>query len=222
MNRSMSIDTGLQEYMTYVMSWMAGGTAVSGLVAVILASNPALMVFFLTGAMKWVTLLAPLAILFVLMFTMESMSSGMLKAVYLGFTGLMGLSLSAIFVTYTLGSVISVFILTTVMFGSLALWGYTTKRDLSGWGSFLFMGLIGIIALAVINLFMASSAISFAVSLAAVAIFSGFTAYDMQNIKELYLSGHASEKGAILGALNLYLNFVNLFVHLLSLLGDRD
>ena len=141
------------------------------------------------------------------------------------FAAIMGLSLSSIFLVYTAESITRVFFITAAAFGALSLWGYTTKKDLSGWGSFLFMGLIGVIIASIVNIFLASSALQFAVSVIGVLVFAGLTAYDTQRIKEMYYAGDSAEaagKKAIMGALSLYLNFINMFIMLLQLFGNRE
>jgi FtsH-binding integral membrane protein len=175
--------------------------------------------------LKWVIFLAPLAIVFLFSFRIHKMSMGAAQATFWAFAALMGLSLSSIFMVYTSESIARVFFITAASFGALSLFGYTTKKDLSGWGSFLFMGLIGIIIASIVNLFVGSSALQFAISVIGVLVFAGLTAYDTQQIKEMYYAGDGAAvqgRKAIMGALRLYLDFINLFVMLLSLFGNRE
>jgi FtsH-binding integral membrane protein len=173
---------------------------------------------------KWVAIFAPLAFVFLFSYMADSMSSGTARTMLYVFAGLMGLSLSSIFMIFKLGSIANVFFISAATFGATALYGYTTKRDLSSMGSFLMMGAIGLMIAGVVNLFLQSSVMAFAISVIGVLIFVGFTAYDMQDIKEKYYELNDDEeirKAGIFGALNLYLDFINIFVNLLQLLGDR-
>jgi FtsH-binding integral membrane protein len=175
--------------------------------------------------LKWVVFLAPLAMVFLISFRIQKMSTGTAQIAFWAFAALMGLSLSSIFLVYTNESIARVFFITAASFGALSLWGYTTQKDLSGWGSFLFMGLIGIIIASLVNLFVGSSALQFAISVIGVLVFAGLTAYDTQQIKEMYYvgdDGTVRGRKAIMGALRLYLDFINLFVMLLSLFGSRE
>jgi FtsH-binding integral membrane protein len=175
---------------------------------------------------KWIVILAPLAIVFGLSFGVERLRPAMAQLLFWIFAALMGLSLGSIFMVYTHTSIVRVFFITAASFGALSLWGYTTQRDLSGMGSFLLMGLFGIILASLVNLFMASSALQFVISVVGVLVFAGLTAWDTQRLKSQYLyggmDGETSERSAILGALSLYLNFVNIFTLLLQLFGQRD
>jgi len=173
---------------------------------------------------KWVAIFAPLAFVFLFAYMAGSMSSGTAAIMLYVFAGLMGLSLSSIFMIFKLGSIANVFFISAATFGATALYGYTTKRDLSSMGSFLMMGAIGLMIAGVVNLFLQSSIMAFVISVIGVLIFVGFTAYDMQDIKEKYYELNDDEeirKAGIFGALNLYLDFINIFVNLLQLLGDR-
>jgi FtsH-binding integral membrane protein len=173
---------------------------------------------------KWVAIFAPLAFVFLFSYMADSMSSSTAKTMLYCFSALMGLSLSSIFMIFKLGSIANVFFISAATFGATALYGYTTKRDLSSMGSFLMMGAIGLMIAGVVNLFLQSSVMAFAISVIGVLIFVGFTAYDMQDIKEKYYELNDDEeirKAGIFGALNLYLDFINIFVNLLQLLGDR-
>jgi FtsH-binding integral membrane protein len=176
--------------------------------------------------LKWVVMLAPLGFVMFLGFRIQQMSVGAAQAMFWLFAAVMGVSLSSIFLVFTGQSIAQIFFITAATFGALSLWGYTTKRDLSGWGSFLFMGVVGIVIAALVNLFLQSSALMFAISAVGVLVFAGLTAYDTQRIKDGYLEmrGNAElvAKGAIMGALSLYLDFINMFVMLLNLFGNRN
>ncbi|QKD01047.1 Bax inhibitor-1/YccA family protein [Mesorhizobium loti] len=237
------IDQGLRAYMIKVYNLMGLGLLITGLVAVgtiMLATtnDPASAIATLSSGemltsfgvaifaspLKWVVIFAPLALVFFMQARLQSMSVSAAQTTFWIFAGLIGLSLSSIFLVYTTASISQTFFATAAGFGALSLYGYTTKRDLSGLGSFLMMGLIGLIIASVINLFLHSSALTFAVSAVGVLVFAGFTAYDTQSIKELYYEGDASDvagRKAIMGALKLYLDFINLFTFLLQLMGDR-
>ena len=176
--------------------------------------------------LKWVIMLAPLAMVFVLSFGIERMRPATAQLMFWIFAALMGLSLGSIFMVFTHTSIVRVFFITAASFGALSLWGYTTQRDLTGMGSFLLMGLFGVILASLVNLFMASSALQFAISVVGVLVFAGLTAWDTQRLKNEYLygamDGETAERSAIIGALSLYLNFINLFTLLLQLLGQRE
>ncbi|GIK99381.1 MAG: membrane protein [Alphaproteobacteria bacterium] len=219
------IDVGLREYMLRVYNYMVGGLAVTGLVAYFVSSSPALLQAIYGTPLQWVVMLAPLG--FVLFFSVRihKMSVGAAQAVFWAFAAVMGLSLAYIFVAYTGTSIARVFFITAGTFAAMSLYGYTTKRDLSGFGSFLIMGLIGIIIASLVNLFLQSSALQFAISVIGVLVFTGLTAYDTQRIKEMYVAADGAAvmtKKAIMGALNLYLDFINLFIMLLHLFGNRE
>jgi FtsH-binding integral membrane protein len=176
------------------------------------------------SAFKWVVIFAPLALVFFISARINSMSLTTAQISFWAFSALMGASISSIFLIYAGESITRVFFITAAAFGALSLWGYTTKRDISAWGSFLFMGLIGIIIASVVNLFIGSTALQFAVSVIGVLVFAGLTAYDTQQIKEMYSANDdhtMSGRNAVRGALRLYLDFINLFMMLLSLFGDR-
>jgi FtsH-binding integral membrane protein len=176
--------------------------------------------------LKWAVILAPLALVFVLSFGIERLRPATAQILFWIYAALVGVSLSAIFMVYTQTSIVRVFFITAAAFGALSLWGYTTTRDLSGFRAFLIMGLVGVIIAALVNLFLASSALQFAVSVVGVLVFSGLTAWDTQRLKNEYiygaLEGEVAERSSILGALSLYLNFINLFTLLLQLLGQRE
>ena len=226
------IDEGLRSYMLSVYNYMAIGLAVTGLAA-LAAVNFAVQDGQLTAfgqaiyvsPLKWVIMLAPLGMVFFLSARIHPMSVSGAQMAFWTFAALMGLSLSSIFLVFTGESIVRVFFITAAAFGALSRWGYTTKRDLSGWGSFLFMGLIGIIIASIVNIFVGSTAIQFAVSIIGVLVFTGLTAYDTQQIKEMYNvndDGTVMGQKAISGALRLYLDFINLFIMLLQLFGNRE
>jgi hypothetical protein len=216
------VDEGLRSYMLSVYNYMGLGLAITGLVAFLVASTPALYGPIFGTPLKWVVMLAPLGFVFFLGAKIRTMSVGAAQLTFWLFAATMGLSLASIFLVFTGESIARVFFITAGTFGAMSLYGYTTKRDLSAWGSFLFMGLIGIIIAMVVNLFIASSALHFAISVIGVLVFTGLTAYDTQRIKEMYYEVDSSDvvaRKAIMGALSLYLNFINMFVMLLHLFG---
>jgi FtsH-binding integral membrane protein len=229
-----AVDEGLRSYMLGVYNYMASGVALTGIVAYltnVLAGSSLETLTPLGQALyfsplKWVVMLAPLAFVFFLSFRMEQMSVGAAQVAFWLFSAVMGVSLSSIFLVFTNQSIAQIFFVTAATFGALSLWGYTTKRDISGWGSFLFMGVVGIVIAALVNLFLQSSALQFAISVIGVLVFAGLTAYDTQRIKDGYLmvQGNATmvAKSAIMGALALYLDFINMFVMLLNLFGNRE
>ncbi len=218
------IDEGLRAYMLRVYNYMVTGLALTGAVAFIVASTPAVFNAIFGSPLVWVVILAPLGMVFFLSARINKMSAAAAQITYWVFASLMGLSLASVFVVYTGESIARVFFITAATFAAMSLYGYTTKRDLTGWGSFLFMGLIGIIIAMVVNLFIQSTMIQFVVSVLGVLIFTGLTAYDTQKIKEMYVAADGSEiagKKAIMGALRLYLDFINLFLMLLHLFGNN-
>lgn len=224
--RSALIDEGLRAHMNKVYGLMSVAMLITGAVAWGVGSNPQLVAAIFGSGLKWVVMLAPLAVVFAFGAMINKMSTATAQLVFLAYSALMGLSISFIFAAYTGVSVAQTFLVTAISFAGLSLYGYTTKRDLSAMGSFLMMGLIGLIVASLINLFIASSALNFAISVIGVLIFAGLTAYDTQNIKNTYLQLAASDhdfigKAAILGALQLYLDFLNLFMFLLQFMGDR-
>jgi FtsH-binding integral membrane protein len=174
--------------------------------------------------LKWVVIFAPLALVFFLSFRIQHLSVGAAQTTFWIYAAAVGLSLATIFLVYTAQSITQVFFITAATFGAMSLWGYTTKRDLTGMGSFLFMGLIGLIVASLVGFFWQSTALQFAISVVGVLVFTGLTAYDTQKIKEMYYvgdDGTVAGKKAIMGALSLYLDFINLFLMLLRLFGDR-
>ncbi len=219
-----AIDEGLRQYMLRIYNYMSSGLALTGLVAWVTANTPALYNAIYGTPLMWVVMLAPLGFVFFLSARLHKMSFSAAQTTFWLFAAVMGLSMAYIFLAFTGASVARVFFITAGTFAGMSLYGYTTKKDLSGWGSFLFMGLIGIIIASVVNMFMASSALHFAISVIGVIVFVGLTAYDTQNIKHMYQEMDDAEtmgKKSIMGALKLYLDFINLFVMLLHLLGDR-
>lgn len=229
------VDQGLRAYMLRVYNYMGLGVAITGLVAYVTYAMAVMQTeaglqltsfgsFIFTSPFRWVVIFAPLAMVFLLSARINRMSLGSAQLSFWAFAALMGLSIASIFLVYAHASIAQVFFITAASFGALSLWGYTTSRDLSGWGSFLFMGLVGIIIAMLVNLFLASTALQFAVSVIGVLIFAGLTAYDTQSIKEMYSvndDGSVSGRKAVMGALRLYLDFINLFMMLLQLFGDR-
>jgi FtsH-binding integral membrane protein len=218
------IDVGLREHMLRVYNYMASGVALTGIVAYAVAASPAMLQAIFGTPLSWVVMLAPLAFILVLSFGLHKLSLFATQALFWLFAATMGLSLASIFVIYTGESIARVFFITSASFGALSLYGYTTKRDLTGMGSFMIMGLFGIIIASVVNLFLKSSGLQFAISVIGVLVFAGLTAYDTQRIKSMYLESDGTEtagKKAVMGALSLYLDFVNMMVMLLHLFGQR-
>ena len=249
-----AVDAGLRSYMLRIYNYMSIGLAITGLAALgvymfAVTGDASLAAKSATGAsialksgqyltsfgyamyaspLKWVFIFAPLAMVFAISFGIQRLKPATAQMLFWAFSALMGISLSSIFLVYTHTSIVRVFFITAASFGALSLYGYTTKRDMTAMGSFLMMGLIGIIIASVVNIFIASSALQFVVSVVGVLVFAGLTAYDTQRLKNDYIYGYASqggeiaERAAITGALSLYLNFINLFTLLLQLLGQRD
>ncbi len=219
------IDEGLRSYMLGIYNYMGLALAITGITAFVVASTPALATAILGSPLAFVVMFAPIGFVMFLSFRINKMSASTAQITFWAFAVVMGLSLSAIFFQFTTASIARVFFITAATFGAMSLWGYTTKRDLSGWGSFLFMGLIGIVIAAIVNIFLVSSALQFAISVIGVLVFTGLTAYDTQRIKEDYYAGDTGElvaKKSIMGALSLYLNFINLFIMMLQLFGNRE
>ena len=215
-------DEGLRQHMLQVYNYMMLGLALTGVVAYVVGTTPALYTPIFGSPLKWVVMLAPLAFVFFFSFRIQSMSTSTAQMTFWAFCAVMGLSMAAIFLVFTGASIARVFFITAGMFGAASLYGYTTKADLTKFGSFLFMGLIGIIIASLVNLFVGSSAIQFAISVIGVIVFTGLAAYDTQTIKETYAENagvEANSKLAVFGALSLYLSFINLFQMLLQLFG---
>jgi FtsH-binding integral membrane protein len=241
-----TVDAGLRAYMLRIYNYMSIGLAITGLAALgvymaAVTTDPAgaaakfgnayLTPFgyaMYVSPLKWLFILAPFVMVMVISFGIERLRPATAQMLFWAFSALMGISLSSIFLVYTHTSIVRVFFITAASFGALSLYGYTTKRDLSGLKSFLFMGLVGIIIAMFVNMLVASTMLQFFISVVGVLIFSGLTAYDTQRLKNDYIYGYASqggdiaERAAITGALSLYLNFINLFTFLLQLLGQRD
>ncbi|HQS84855.1 MAG: hypothetical protein B7Y25_07955 [Alphaproteobacteria bacterium 16-39-46] len=221
----MTYDMGLRAYMLKVYNFMGLGLGLTGLVSFIVSQTPSLIeALYANSMLALVFLFLPFGLVLYLQFKIKDMSFQKAQAMFWLYAALMGLALTPIFLVYTGTSIARVFFITAGTFGSMSLYGYTTQRDLSAWGSFLFMGLIGIIIGGLVNIFLQSSAFQFALSIIGVLIFTGLTAYDTQTIKEIYASSDSQEiagKKAIMGALTLYLDFINLFLMLLRLFGDR-
>jgi hypothetical protein len=249
------IDAGLRAYMLRVYNYMVLGLIITGIAALgiyalSVTGDPEGAAKLLRGGvevpariangqyltplghtvffspLRWVIMLAPLGLVFALGFGVDRLRPATAQLLFWVYAALVGLSLGAIFLVFTHTSVVRVFFVTAASFGALSLWGYTTQRDLTGFGSFLIMGLFGIIIAGLVNLFIHSSALQWAISLIGVLVFSGLTAWDTQRLKNEYLygamEGEAAERGAIMGALSLYLNFINLFTLLLQLFGQRE
>jgi FtsH-binding integral membrane protein len=228
------IDTGLRGYMLRVYNYMLVGLVLTGATAYLVADVPQIRELFFaldprTGRygmsiLGWIALFAPLGLVLLLSFRLNKMSLGAAQITFWAYAAIMGIGLAPVILLYTATSVAQTFFITAATFGAMSLWGYTTRTDLTGFGSFLFMGLIGIIIASVVNFFLQSSAMAFAISVIGVLIFTGLTAYDTQYIKNAYAEGDdtaTSGKKAIFGALKLYLDFVNLFLMLLRLMGSR-
>ena len=199
--------------------------AISGLVSFLFANSPTLMNGIFGSPLKWLVLFAPLVFVFIFSAKINSMSVDTARTCLWAFAALMGLSLAPIFLMYTGASIARAFFITASLFGAMSLYGYTTKKDLTGMGSFLFMGLIGVVIASVVNIFLKSSGLDFVVSILSVIIFTGLTDYDSQRIKSMYYqlagSGDAIAKASIMGALSLYMDFINLFITMLRFFGDR-
>lgn len=223
-----AIDEGLKAHMNKVYGLMAVAMVLTGLVAWAVGTNEQLLVAIFGSPLKFVVMFAPLAVVFAFGAMIHRMSAAAAQLVFYGFAALMGLSISFIFAVYTGVSIAQTFLVTAIAFAGLSLYGYTTKKDLSGMGTFLMMGVIGLIVASIVNIFLASGAVAFAISVIGVLVFAGLTAFDTQNIKNTYLA-HAQAgdqewlaKSAIMGALNLYLDFLNMFMFLLQLFGNRN
>ena len=243
--RAAEIDEGLRAHMNKVYGTMSVGMLITFAAAWALAglsvtTEPTQYALgngeYLTNLgyalyaspLKWVVIFAPLAFVFGFSAMISRMSAATAQVVFYAFAAVMGISLSSIFLVYTGYSIAQVFLITAIAFAGLSLWGYTTKKDISGWGSFLIMGVIGLIVASIVNLFLQSPAMVFAISIIGVLIFAALTAYDTQKIKNDYIqhAAHADQewlgKSAIMGALNLYLDFINMFIFLLQLFGNRE
>jgi uncharacterized protein len=230
-----AIDAGLRAYMIRVYNYMAAGVALTGVVAwltfsaaVVQTSAGLQLTAFgqavFQGPLLWILMLAPLGLVFAISFGINRLQPGTALTLFFVYAGLLGVSLASIFLIYTGESITRVFFISAAAFGALSLYGYTTQRDLTAVGSFMFMGLIGIIIASLVNIFLHSSGLSWAISIIGVLVFAGLTAYDTQAIKEMYDpmdDGTVGSRKAVMGALRLYLDFINLFLMLLRLFGDR-
>ena len=222
---AVAYDAGLRAHMLKVYNYMASGVLLTGIVALLFANSGMAETVMSGGLLRWVIMLAPLGIVMAMSFGQNRMSTTTLQSLFWAFTVLMGLSLSTIFLVYTGASIAQTFFATAAAFAGLSLWGYTTKKDLSGMGTFLIMGLVGLIVASIVNIFLQSSTMGWVISSLGVIIFAGLTAYDTQKIKSLYQYVAGTDmagKAAIMGALTLYLDFINMFQFLLSFLGSRD
>ena len=220
-----ALDQGLRTYMISVYQYMMVGLGVTGVVAYATSATPVLFNAIYGTPLVWVVMFAPLAVVWFGFGRIDRMSAGSAQMMFWAFAGLMGLSLAYVFQVYVAADIVRVFFITAATFGALSLYGYTTPRSLSGWWSFLFMGLVGLFIASLVNIFMHSDALTFAISAIGVLVFAGLTAYDTQQIKEMYFEGDDSDtssKKAILGALRLYMDFINLFLMLLRLFANRE
>ena len=233
-SRAAQIDEGLRTHMNKVYATMSVGMLITFAVAWAVGTAPQLMAIFRDpvtlqpNILGWIVMFAPLAMVFGFSAMINKFSAAAAQTFFYAFAGVMGLSIAWIFVAFTGMSIAQIFLITSIAFAGLSLWGYTTKKDISGWGSFLIMGVIGLVVAMIVNLWLQSPAIMFAISALGVLIFAGLTAYDTQNIKNTYLA-HAHhgdqewlQKAGIMGALSLYLNFINMFMMLLQLFGNRE
>jgi uncharacterized protein len=219
-----TMDQGLRRYMLSIYNYMASGVLLSGVIALLMFTS-GYATALVASPLMWVVALSPLAIVMAMSFGQGKFSTGTLQLMFWGFAVLMGMSLSTIFLRYTGSSIATTFFATAGAFAGLSLYGYTTKRNLSAMGSFMAMGLIGIIIAMVLNLFLQSSGLSLAISILGVIIFAGLTAWDTQRLREMYYHVAGTDmmgKVVIMGALSLYLDFINMFQFLLSFLGNRD
>ena len=214
-------DQGLRNFMLNMYNHTAAGLALSGIVAYFTYAS-GLIYTLMTGPLAWVVMLAPLGMIFWYSFAGQNWTLSKIKNFYYAFTVVMGIGLSTLFAVYTAYSLTQVFFITSATFAGASIYGYSTKKDLTSMGSFLIIGLIGIIIASIVNIFMASSGLSFVISIAGVLIFTGLTAWDTQRAKEIYYSHGGDERFGVQFALSLYLNFINLFQMLLSLFGNRE
>lgn len=212
----------INDAMVRVYGNMFAAVVISMIASWAVSTNPALMQFLFTGVMKWIVIFSPLVAILVLSFGIQKLTTGQAFAALYGFAALMGVSFATVFVVFTTASIITAFMGAAVLFGSLSLYGYFTKRDLTSIGQFMFIGLIAIIIASVVNIFIGSSTMSMVVSAIAIIVFLGLTAYDTQRIREMVSVEGTTQNAEILGALSLYLNFINLFIHLLQLFGNRN
>ncbi|MGO4567284.1 Bax inhibitor-1/YccA family protein [Rhizobium sp. 2YAF20] len=218
-------DEGLRKHMLRIYNYMGIGLVITGLVALLVGTTPALYVPIFSSPLKWVVMLAPLAFVMFFSFRIQSISASGAQMMFWAFCAVMGLSLASVFLVFTGTSIARTFFIAATMFGATSLYGYTTKRDLANFGSFLMMGLIGVVIASVVNIFLGSTALQFAISLIGIVVFVGLTAWDTQNLKQQYAENfdqESQQKLAVMGALSLYLNFVNIFQLLLNFTGERE
>ncbi|EZP70879.1 Membrane protein [Sphingomonas paucimobilis] len=227
--RGEAFDAGLRSYMLSVYNYMASGVLLTGIVALLFSwggmSSPAAQILLQPGILKYVIMFSPLLFVMVLSFGINKLSTPAAQAIYWAYAAVMGLSLSSIFLMYTQTSIAQTFFATAAAFAGLSLWGYTTKKDLSGFGTFLIMGVVGLLVASLINLFMRSSAMDMVISFIGVLLFAGLTAYDTQKIKSIYAHVAGTDmmgKSVVMGALSLYLDFINMFLFLLRFMGNRE
>jgi FtsH-binding integral membrane protein len=220
-----AFDQGLRRHMLGIYNHMGLGLAITGLIALSVAATPAIHQPIFGTPLKWLAIFAPLGFVLFLSFRIERMTIASARTAFYAFSAVMGVSLASIFLVYTGTSIAQTFFIAASMFLAVSLWGYTTRRDLIGWTVFLFMGLIGVVTASLANLFFASSTLQLVVSLVGILVFAGLTAWDTQRLKSEYLAygrSEAADKLAIMGALSLYLNFINMFQLLLGLMGERE
>ncbi len=216
-------DEGLRNFMLNVYNYMTFALAVSGLVSLGISMSPDLLKLIWGTNFKWIAIFSPLAMSLAFAFLIQNMSAQTAKIFLVAFSAVMGLSMSSIFLIFKLGSIAQVFFITAATFGATSLYGYTTKRDLTNLGSFLMMGVIGLVIAGLINLFLQSSMMSLIISCISVLVFTGLTAYDTQNLKNTYdeLDESERDKAGAIGAFNLYINFINIFMALMNILGEK-
>lgn len=221
--KTMEYDLGLRQFFLNVYNYMTVALAISGVVSLGISMSPTLNALIWGTPFKWVAMFLPLGLSLLFMGMMDKISPYMAKVFLFVFAAAMGLSLSSIFLVFKLGSIVQVFFITAATFGATSLYGYTTKRDLSKMGSFLMMGVIGLVIAGVVNVFMQSSTLTLIISCISVLVFTGLTAFDTQNLKTIYFEtdGDEREKAGVIGAFNLYINFINIFVSLLQLIGEK-
>ena len=224
-SRAVDLDLGLRQFMLSVYSNMGIGLAITAIVGAAIGLNEELLRFFMGGPQAWVFMLAPIGLVWYISASVGNMRPETARALFWVYSGVMGISLSTIFAVFALGSIVQVFLVTAATFGAMSIYGHTTRRDLTQMGSFLIMGLIGVIIASLVNIFVESSAASFVISVLSVLIFTGLTAYDTQKLKdqyyELVYAGDDQARAGIMGALSLYLDFINIFISLLNILGNR-
>jgi FtsH-binding integral membrane protein len=212
----------INDRMISVYNNMFMAVVTSMIVSLAVASSPGLMTFLFTGAMKWIVIFAPLLVVLAMTWIMQQATYGQARAMLYVFAALMGLSMSTIFVTFTTTSIATAFMGAAILFGTMSLWGYFTKKSLEGWGSFLMVGVIAVVIASIVNVFLGNSILAMVVSAMAIIVFLGLTAYDTQRIRTEVSILESDSKAEILGALSLYMNFINIFTSLLQLFGNRD